>query len=271
MEDEIIIRLRSLIKEKKLIPFIGTGFSATLKFPSWQDLIKSLAEKLDFDEDVFMQSGNSNFLQLAEYYQIKNSIGKLGNELSKKMIINKSKLRNSLPHTLLVKMQPLSIYTTNYDEGIEAAFKLYNKKHIVIRNINDFQDSKDGSTLIYKFHGDFSDHSSLVLTESSYFDRMQFEDPLDIRLRSDILNNTLLFLGYSLNDINIRFIFYKLDKIRKEIKKSNKSPSAIMITFGVSEIQKEILSNWNIEIIDLSPLDKTKSLTDFLSKIIPKS
>ena len=45
---------------------------------------------------------------------------------------------------------------------------------------------------------DFSDDSSIVLTESSYFERLEFNSPLDIKLRSDMLGKTILYIGYSL-------------------------------------------------------------------------
>jgi len=262
-----INEIRKLVEEKKLIPFIGAGFSTPLGLPSWNELIRKLAVQLDWDPDVFMQSGNYNYLQLAEYYEIKKSIGELGNELSKGMRIDVDKLRQSEIHRLLVNLDLKSIYTTNYDEGIEEAFKLYNKPFTAIRNINDLKNAKEKTTLIYKFHGDFINDASLVLTETSYFNRMEFEDPLDIRLRSDILSNVLLFLGYSLNDINTRYIFYKLSKINSLLKPEDNNCSAIMVTYGISDIQREILKKWNVEVIELPPVNKIESLVTFLKSI----
>jgi len=34
-----------------------------------------------------------------------------------------------------------------------------------------------------KLHGTFDDDASLVLTETSYFDRLEFESPIDIKMR----------------------------------------------------------------------------------------
>jgi len=65
-------------------------------------------------------------------------------------------------------------------------------------------------------HGDFDDDSSLVLTESSYFERLSFESPLDIKLRYDSIGKSLLFIGYSLSDINIRYLLYKLQRLWAE-------------------------------------------------------
>ena len=266
--DPLISKIKSLAQEKKLIPFIGAGFSIPLGLPSWDTLMRGLATQLDWDPDVFMQSGNNNYLQLAQFYELQKSRGELRNELSKGMRITDDKLKSSISHKLLAKLAPRSIYTTNYDEGIEDAFKLYSIPYSVVRNINDLKTAKENSTLIYKFHGDFIDDDSLVLTESSYYDRMAFEDPLDIRLRSDVLNNTLLFLGYGFNDINTRYIFYKLSKINEQLKSSIDNWAAVMVTFGVSEIQRSILDHWNIKVIELDPVDKTKSVEKFLNEIL---
>ena len=41
---------------------------------------------------------------------------------------------------------------------------------------------------------------------------------LDIKLRSDMLGKTILYIGYSLEDINMRFLLYKLSKIWEKYK-----------------------------------------------------
>jgi hypothetical protein len=264
MEYEII---KQLVKERRLIPFIGAGFSIPLGLPSWPELIGDLAKDLGWDPEVFIQSGDGNFLQLAEYYCLEKSIGDLRHHIEKRFNISDDEVKASKSHEYLVKMNPKMIYTTNYDEGIETAFKISGKKSYIIKDINDFKNSNSEETVIYKFHGALTNDNSLVLTESSYFDRLAFEDPLDIRLRSDILNNTLLFLGYSLSDINMRYIFYKLANIQKKMKSHANNVSAIMVTFGLSKVQKRVLSAWGIEIIELSPIDKTVSLAEFMQKI----
>src|ERR1700730_4796199 len=42
---------------------------------------------------------------------------------------------------------------------------------------------------------------------------LAFEDPLDIKLRGDTLDRGVLFIGYSLSDINIRYLLFKLQEI----------------------------------------------------------
>ena len=72
---------------------------------------------------------------------------------------------------------------------------------------------KLGDTEIVKFHGDFDDDESIVLTESQYFARLSLEHPLDIKLRGDTLDKGILFIGYNLADINMRYLLFKLQQI----------------------------------------------------------
>ena len=120
-----------------------------------------------------------------------------------------------------------------------------------------------------KFHGTFSDDASLVLTESSYFERLEFESAIDIKLRGDILGRTLLFVGYSLKDINIRYMLYRLHKLRSRLRQHGKrTPSAFLVTFGSNEIQKTLLGKWDVIVIELDPIDKTRSMADFLESLL---
>ena len=261
--------LRVLIKEKKLIPFVGAGLSMNLGLPSFSDLINKIAEELGYDPDVFKLNGNH--LQLAEYYvAVKGSIGPLRSIMDKSFDPSDESIRSSAVHTALTAMKLPVIYTTNYDRIIEKSFELAGLQVCTIANIDDISSAPADATQVVKFHGTFSDDASLVLTESSYFDRLAFESAIDIKLRADMLGKCLLFIGYSLDDINVRYMLYKLFKLRQQVKNntSKRTPSAYLTTFGSGEIQKTLLAQWNVSIIELDPLSKQKSIESFLKELL---
>jgi hypothetical protein len=260
--------LRDLRAKGKLVPFVGAGLSRLLGLPSWSQLIDLIAEELGYDPEVFKCNGDA--LQLAEYYvATKGSIGPLRSVMDRRFNPADDAIRASRAHGALVKMDLPLIYTTNYDGIIERAFELQKRRYHTIANIDDIATAPSGVTHVVKFHGTFSDDASLVLTESSYFERLQFESAIDLKLRADTLARTLLFVGYSLGDVNIRYMLYKLHKLKEQVKPGReRTPSAYLTTFGTGDIQRTLLARWDVEIIDLDPIDKGRSLDEFLESLV---
>ncbi|MET3587770.1 hypothetical protein ABID21_003901 [Pseudorhizobium tarimense] len=93
---------------------------------------------------------------------------------------------------------------------LEAAFEHHGKPYAKITNARDLTEVSEGVTQIIRFHGDLDDPASLVLAESDHFERLSFETPLDVRFRADALGKTVLFIGYSMSDMNIRLLLYRL-------------------------------------------------------------
>jgi hypothetical protein len=260
--------LRELRNDGKLIPFVGAGLSKRFGLPSWSDLIGTIAKELGYDPDVFNCNGTNE--QLAEYYvATKGSIGPLRSLMDQAFNPGDDKISNSKAHSALVEMNLQLIYTTNYDKIIERAFKLKKRDCYTVANIDDIATAPIGATRVVKFHGTFSDDESLVLTECSYFNRLDFESATDIQLRADTLGHSLLFIGYSLNDLNIRYLLFKLHKLRDQVKRSGtRMPSAFLATFGAGDIQRTLLSRWDVSTIELDPINKTRSVDEFLEALL---
>jgi len=100
----------------------------------------------------------------------------------------------------------------------------------------------NAETQIIKFHGDTISDDSIVLTESSYFERLAFDSPLDIKLRADMLGKSILFIGYSLSDINIRLLIYKLYQLWQKSNNSSKRPKSYLFLPTPNPIQETILN-----------------------------
>jgi hypothetical protein len=257
---------KEILASGKLIPFVGAGLSARFEFPTWSGLLDIIAEDLSWDPAVFKLSGN--FLQLSEYYVAKKaSIGQLRSKLDKLLNASDADILKSKAHERLVALNFPLIYTTNYEDTIERAFGLHRKECHVIANIDHLQEVQSDVVQVVKFHGTFSDDASLVLTESHYFDRLDFESPLDIKLRAGMLGKALLFLGYSFSDINIRLMLYKLMKLRQNHRLSEKLPTAIMTGSSFTPIQRELLEKWDVVVVELDPVDPSRALDDFMESL----
>lgn len=258
--------IKEQIQNNNLILFIGAGIPATLGIPTWDKLISLLAEKLDYDPSVFKLYGD--YLSLAEYYRIKKkSINELIEYMSRNWEANDNEIKTSDVYKCIVKMNCKLIYTTNYENSLERAFKLYKMPIKKIVDVKDLVGVTPDTTQIIKFHGDLSKKGSIVLAESDYFERLNFESALDIKLRSDMLGKSILFIGYSLSDINIRLLLYKLDSLWRKTN-NTKRPQSYIFLSNYNPIQEEIFRHRGIEPIIGTEIKPELSLKNFLKELV---
>ncbi len=260
--DELI----SELKRNKVILFVGAGVSMNLGLPSWNELIRRMAVELEYDPDSFQNYGD--FLELAEFYEIrKGSIGPLRSWMDISFHNPAIKIGDSLIHNIIANFNFHIIYTTNYDRWLEKAFEHHNKKYIKITSIYDLTKPTSGITQIVKFHGDFDDDTSILLTESSYFSRLSFEGPLDMKLRSDILGKSILFIGYSLNDIDIRYLLFKLNKLWEGYSNESVRPKSYIFMLAHNPVKNDVFKKRGVETICSDIENPKEALEDFLSTI----
>jgi hypothetical protein len=260
-------KLATAIKNGDIMLFAGAGVSMNLGLPSLAALIDHIAKELEYDPDVYRTLGD--FYALAEYYRIKKgSVGPLRSWMDQQWHSSNVQIENSKIHQLICSLQFPIIYTTNYDRWLERAFEFHGKDYLKIALVADLTKIKDHQTQIVKFHGDFDDDNSIVLTQTSYFERLEFETPLDIKLRSDVLGKGVLFIGYSLSDINLRFIFYKLSKMWQNVSLSDVRPQSFIFYPQPNVVQKAIFKEWGIKMITSEKDNLAEALEEFLTKLL---
>ena len=229
-------------------------------------LIGTVAKELEMDAEICTLYGD--FLQIAEYYVIKHSIGPLRSKLDRQFNDDTLDVTRSRPHMLLPDLAAPAIYTTNWDSLIERAFAAKGKGVNLIVTLKDLLAADPKLPNIVKYHGDFTNDDSLVFTESSYFARLDLESPLDIRLRADILGRIVLFIGYSFSDLNVRYLWFKLSKILKQANPDDAHPNAYIVMTKPNEILEQVYRRRGIQILSLDPLDPSKSLVSMLEEMV---
>lgn len=259
-------QLSKKIKNNNVILFIGAGISANLGLPTWKEMIDDMADHLRIDREIFRLYGNN--LDLAEYYCLENKgVKTLVEEIKDKWQVTSKKIRNSKIHENICKLNFPIIYTTNYDNCLEESFEIFGYPYTKIVGVQDICNIEQNKTQIIKFHGDFSDSNSIILTESSYFERMDFETSMDIKLRSDMLGKSIFFIGYSLSDINMRYLIYKLNKIWSKYD-INKKPDSYLFLATPNFVQEKLMETWGIKSIIGEDISPEKSVEIFLDRLV---
>ena len=259
-------QLRSAYRNGQLVLFVGAGVSMGLGLPSWRELIGQMAEELGFDADIYQTYGDQ--YSLAEYYRIqKKTIGPLRSYMDVAWHSTAVDIGSSDVHRLIATGHFPLIYTTNYDRWLEKAFDHYGRPYQKIVGVGDMARSdRAAATQIVKFHGDFDEDSSIVLDESSYFSRLSFEGPLDIKLRADVLGRSVLFIGYGFGDMNIRLLFFKLANLWQQAGVGDPPPSYLYVPVP-NPVQEAVLKERNIFTLTSESDDPGEGLVDLLETI----
>lgn len=259
--------LAEAVAKKKVILFAGSGISIGLGLPNARQLLQGLASGLGLETPEFMTMGEMR--DLAEYYTLeRGSLAGLRDLLDGEWHSSDIDIAKSRVHDLIVKLDFPIIYTTNYDRWLERAFEHYRVPYTKIVNVRDLLGIKSGATQIVKFHGDFDDVKSLVFAETSYLQRLELESPLDIKLRADILGKSILFIGSSLSDINLRFLLFKLTKAWQSEQYAQDQPRSYFFMARPNVVQERILSSRGIVSVAAQKDDLTHSLEHFLSELL---
>ncbi len=176
-------------------------------------------------------------------------------------------IRRSRIHELISNLEFPVIYTTNYDRNIERALHLHGHRVRPIRTVKDLVAVEEEERQVIKLHGDFDDDESIVLTETDYFKRLSFDTPLDIRLRSDVLAKPVLFVGYSLSDINVRLLLHKLWETWDSSPHKNHKPDLYIFLPRPNEVEQAVLERWGVKTLTGDSPDPATSLEEFLDSL----
>jgi SIR2-like domain len=263
MRDDLV----RTIRDRKAILFAGAGVSMAVGLPSWSTLIEHMAEELGFDAKLATDP-NINYFTLAEYYRLRTgSIGPLRSWMDRNWSLPEDRLKDSRVHELIAQLDFPIVYTTNFDRNLEMAFELRGKEFVKIVTAKDVALARDGVTQIVKLHGDFDDDPSIVIAETDYLDRLSFESPLDIKFRADALGRTILFIGYSMSDLNIRFLLHRLWKTWRASGYEKDRPQSYVFMLRPNPIDEAVLEQWGIRVLTEPDCKPEEALEIFLEKL----
>lgn len=261
-----IEHLAEAVRQRRAILFAGAGVSMSVGLPSWAELMRHMQRDLGLGET--QEPLRWTYQTLAEYYRLKNgSIGPLRSWMDRTWSVSAERVRESTIHDLIVELDFPIIYTTNYDNNLETAYRLHDRPFVKVANTADIVNADSNLPQIVKFHGDFDDDESLVLAETDYFERLTSDGPLDIKFKADALGRTLLFIGYSVSDLNIRMTLYKLWKTWRDSGRERDRPASFVFTAKQDTVQDTVLEHWGITVLHEPAPGPAESMLAFLTRL----
>jgi hypothetical protein len=183
--------------------FAGAGLSRAAGFFDWKGLLQEIAEDLGLDVNR-----EPDLVALAQYHlNHRGSRSRLNDALIESF---SRRVKLTPNHYLLARWPIQTIWTTNYDQLIEDAFKEAGKRVDVKIRTQDFALQRARDLILYKMHGDVSQPDLAVLTKDDY-ERYDKERPLFVEhLKMDLVSKTFLFVGFSFTDPNLEYILSRV-------------------------------------------------------------
>jgi hypothetical protein len=248
------------IDEQGCTPFIGAGAS-TDWLPLGSQVSNEMSKEYKYPLD------DSHILdRVSQYVAIEH-----GDMFPKNFIVRWLKKINipdfsqqeykNKAHAVLADLNLPLYITTNYDEFMESALRSRGKEPVSefckwnsflkrqtnIHSVFDIKDYKPSQEkpLVYHLHGHINNPRSMVLTETDYLDFLimlsKEEEILPYQIYTALNSTSLLFIGYSLRDINFRFIFRSLmHLLGTGLGSGLQLPSiAVQLPYGFTEERRE--------------------------------
>ena len=269
--------LKRLYQHGRVVPFVGAGVSMSvawdnggkpLRGPSWRELVNQAADEIGFKAPDLLRVRGTD-LQILEYYRAKKAdMGPLGHWLATKMQPPDDALLTSPIHRALAGLRRCSLfYTTNFDDLLERSLALNGRTPNVVAIEADNSKRSDGACEVIKFHGDLKHPTTMVLSEKDYQKRLSFSTPMDFRLLSDLLNRVMLFIGYSFNDPNVSYLFYRVNELLGKLPDSVGGHRAFILVADPSDFERVLFGLRNMSVIHTDGADRTGSVARAIEEL----
>ena len=260
--------ITDLIRKEEVTLFAGAGFSLNAGAPSCSDIISSIKEELTEQElNKIPKSKAYDLAYISDFFISSRSGGK--NQLIR-LLSNLMRFdRNDLTvHQQLAHIPHFhNIITTNYDTLIEDAFNQYGMGCQVIRNDKDCTQIDNTLPSIFKIHGDMSTPDNLIISTSDYngyFNNRKNPNMWDL-IKSQVLTDNILFIGYSIKDSNILDIIRRVSEAVGDNRKS-----FFMVAPGCNKADRKRIKVLGVEYFDSTAKDFFEELDDVLCENIVK-
>ena len=190
--------IKKASEDNKLVIVVGAGVSMLSNFPSWKEVIDRFSgpfseqkERYSQNEYLRIPQKYYNLRGHKEYYDLLRDIFDLD-------------LQSNKIHDEILNLNPIHLITTNYDDLLEQAIYARGLFYDVIAKDEEVSQTRTKKFLI-KMHGDVK-HQNVVLKENDYLSYSSQFRLIETMVKSIIASNITLFIGYSLNDRNMKLI-----------------------------------------------------------------
>ena len=207
---EMIEDLSLALNRDKLVIFVGAGVSKNSGLPTWGQLVQAFAEKIDYPTNGRLAT--EEYIRIPQYYYCLDESEGHSSYYSLIKSMLPEDIAPNLLDELIAALRPKHIVTTNFDTLLDQVARDYE----VIRDDKDLMTGISSHYLL-KLHGDIRQPEKLVFKEDDYLHYSHTHRLMETFLKSLLIDHVFLFVGYSLNDYNLKTFVSWIEYIAEEM------------------------------------------------------
>ncbi|MCP4303732.1 MAG: SIR2 family protein [bacterium] len=269
----------------ELVLLIGAGFSrqADSSMPGWAALLERMVEAAGSSGRV-TGANRSELLDLISKGEFLSVAEELRASLPADLFRAQIEEQFDRPfdlvdaYGLLWGLEAPIVLTTNYDRFLEHAYAAIRSRSVRVLDYTQadrLQRLLQGSTLsgldpvVVHLHGSVDDPDDVILSERDYR-RLLYDEPgYRLVLSALFVTRTVLMLGFSVDDYELRSL---LEMLRQSLKDGNAPDYALMPADSSSVAARRLRDDFGVEIIGYEPADDSHAeLIDFLEALSAES
>ncbi|MGC4231487.1 MAG: SIR2 family protein [Niabella sp.] len=253
-------KLLSELVAGEVILFAGSGLSQYAGYPNAYQLGNRLLSILSEQEQL--ESGlnvNSDLMDIANVVEAIKDRNLIINSINE--IFGRSTITKFDTHELIARIYFIKdIITTNYDYLFEAAYG--DNIHTIVTD-EHLGATNSKKVNLFKIHGDPDHPESIILTRDDYarFARKNSNSIILSALQEKFATKTTIFVGYSLQDLNVRGeFFHVVEKLGSNFKQG------YFVSPDLNKANQSLLAKKGLTYLNYRGEDFFKLLFDHICK-----
>lgn len=245
--------------------FVGTSLPFAAGLPDWHMLVKELAKQINYAMPPRQWVTGTALIDIVQAYVNQQGLHRLISFLKDRLdTFNK---RPTAAHLALAQLPISLVFTANYDDLLERAYREVGKRVEVIVNDSTipFMRREPNTVNIVKLYGDLNQPDTLVLARQQYESFFLKRPQMVKLLETELARSDMLYLGCSHTDPHFTQIFGELLNRYGQFMRPGYA-----VMFDVTATQAQELQRKQIRLLQLPDApDRTQQLATWLTSLLP--
>lgn len=256
--------LEQALAEGRVCAFVGTGLSVGAGLPSWYELITELAASISYKLPPPEWTTSDELLDAAQAYVNRQGLHSLISHLKGRL--DTTGVQPTAAHRALARLPISVVFTTNFDDLLERAFRDAGKRVEVVVHDGDVSFVHHGpdTVTIVKLCGDLDQPETIVLTWQHYKSYFYQRPQMLKLLEAELATANVLYLGWNGSDPYFKLVF---DNLLSQLGEMMRPGYAVM--FDVTDSQRAKLRRKQIRLIELPVGNRVAELATWLVTLTP--